>query len=192
MNTRGIVWISAVIYIALGLVAVTIILSSSLPLINNLKDKSTYMQSKVVLYEIDKNIQQVINEGPGSKRFIDTVIIKGGRLHFIATTQGSLNQIKWEDKTEATIVEVSEKDANCAEKGSSCILIKEGNLNIYEEKTIIKDEYNIVTYFTYDKIKLIFAPASTQGPTDITGKFSLTVENQGLENNQVKLYVKIS
>ena len=188
MNKKGIIWISAVIYIALGLVAVTIILSSSLPLINNLKDKATYMQSKVVLYEIDKNIKEVINEGPGSKRFIDTVIIKGGKLEFVSSAN-LLNEIKWFDTTQATIVEPSEKGV-CP--NTSCIIIKEGDLNIYQEKTIIKDEYNLVAYLTYDKIRLLFDQASTQGPTDITGKFSLTIENQGIDNGQVKLYIKVA
>src|SRR3989338_5456720 len=105
MNKKGVIWISAVIYIALGIVAITLILAAGLPLINSLKDKNTYSQTKDILIHIDQNIEEISTEGPGSRRFIDTIVIKGGKLDMIIEEQEKLKTIRWTMTTPAVIVE---------------------------------------------------------------------------------------
>ena len=77
---KGQVWISAVLYIAIGIVAISLILSAGLPLIYKMRDRNTVMQTKDLLHTFDSSIRQVASEGLGSQRVLDPVIIKGGKL----------------------------------------------------------------------------------------------------------------
>ena len=192
MNKKGVIWISAVIYIALGIVAITLILAAGLPLINSLKDKNTYSQTKDILIHIDQNIEEINTEGPGSRRFIDTIVIKGGKLDMIIEEQEKLKTIRWTMTTPAVIVELSDKKS-CSQDltDEGCIAFKEGPLTIYQEETIVNEEYLIVIELHYDKIKVEFDAMSTQGPTDIQGQLSLLMENKGYQNNLVDTRIKV-
>jgi len=56
---KGQIWISAVLYIALGVVAISIVLSAGVPLINKIKDKNTIVQTKDILFAVDNIIRKV-------------------------------------------------------------------------------------------------------------------------------------
>ena len=132
---KGQIWISAVLYIALGVVAITVVLSAGVPLINKLKDKNTIIQTKEIFLTIDNVIRQVRDEGPGAKRVIDPLIIKDGDLIFDSTE----NDIKWNLKTNVVFSEPCGKTkADCI---SNDLIVKEGTLNIYETNTIAASEY---------------------------------------------------
>ncbi len=70
INKKGDVWVSAVLYIALGMVIITIVLAAGLPLVTKMKDKNTVAQTKRVMLSIDDNLKEVATEGPGSRRVI--------------------------------------------------------------------------------------------------------------------------
>ena len=80
MEKKGDIWVSAVLYIALGMVVITIILSAGMPLINKMKDKNTIVQTKDLFFNLNANIETVANEGLGSKRFISTFLISSGDM----------------------------------------------------------------------------------------------------------------
>ena len=84
---KGQIWISAVLYSALGIIIITIILSAGLPLINKIRDRNLVTQTKDIMRTLDDNIKKVANEGPGSKRFLSPLIIDGGELVIYETNE---------------------------------------------------------------------------------------------------------
>lgn len=183
-NKKGFVWISAVLYIALGVLAISLVLSAGLPLINKMKDRNTILQTKDILYTIDKNIGWVSGEGIGSKRFLDPLIIKDGKLVILDNTftgAGSSNlygrnKIIWEMKTNAKIMEACEPDVI----DKTICTQSEGNVKIYSYLTKVKDEYliSIVLDYSNQGIVLTTAPGYTTGSA-LLGKYSLSIKNIG-------------
>ena len=78
----GEVWVSAVLYLALGLILITIVLAAGIPLINKIRDRNTVAQTKDILFVLDKNIRTVASEGTGSKRYVSPVNIDAVELVF--------------------------------------------------------------------------------------------------------------
>ena len=77
MKRKGQIWVSAALYIALGIIVISVVLSAGLPLINKIQAKNTLLQSKNVMFELDSTIRDVMLEGAGSKRPIYIEIEKG-------------------------------------------------------------------------------------------------------------------
>ena len=53
---------------ALGVIVLTIILAAGVPMIQKMKDKNSFSQAKTVFFTLNQNINDVINEGPASRR----------------------------------------------------------------------------------------------------------------------------
>ena len=109
---KGDVWIATVIYIAIGVIILTLIVASGVPLINDMRDRNTFVQTKEVMHSIDEAINQVVSEGPGSRRALNPVIIKKGELTIMT---GVENQIYWQMQTKAKIQEISPTSLPSAE-----------------------------------------------------------------------------
>lgn len=77
MKKKGQIWISAALYIALGIIVITVVLTSGLPLINKIQAKNTLLQSKKVMYDLDNTAREVMLQGAGSKQKIYVEIKKG-------------------------------------------------------------------------------------------------------------------
>ncbi|GAF82428.1 unnamed protein product [marine sediment metagenome] len=76
---KGQIWVSAALYIALGIIVITVVLSAGLPLINKIQAKNTLLQTKKVMYQLDETARGVMLQGAGSK--IKTFVeIKKGEL----------------------------------------------------------------------------------------------------------------
>lgn len=180
-SKRGDIWISAVLYIALGVVAITIILAAGVPLINKLKDKGTITQSKEFLNVLDKAISDVRKEGTGSKRFLSSAIIKGGEI----VIDSKNDRIKWSMKITNVLVEPcdgykSEETSleDCIAKG---VVIREGNLYVYQTSTIVKDEYMARVELDYPNVDIL-----TNNQNPLSGKYSFSIENTGLGSEDGK------
>src|SRR3989344_7822865 len=98
---KGVVWISAIIYMGLGIVAITLLVGAGVPIINKMRDKNTFYQTKELMHDIDKAIFEVVSEGPGSRRFLSPVNIRKGELFIKDNLEG--NVIKWKMETEAIL-----------------------------------------------------------------------------------------
>ena len=182
MKKKGFVWVSAVLYIALGVVAISLVLSAGLPLINKMKDRNTVIQTKEVMHAIDKNIWQVRSEGIGSKRFLQPVIIKGGKLMIFSEEKGgeNKNKIIWEMKTKTKMMEACEPNEKDSDILKTCTQ-PEGNLKMYSYLTNVEDEYKIVLELDYtDNIKINLEGDYTSG-SGLTGNYGLAIENSGYE-----------
>ncbi|MBI2671598.1 hypothetical protein HYX16_01560 [Candidatus Woesearchaeota archaeon] len=174
MEKNGQIWISAVLYIALGIVAITIILSAGVPLIEKIKDKNTIIQTKEILFAVDNLIREVRDEGPGSRRVVQPLIIKDGNL-FIKPNQ---NIIIWELKTSAVFTEPCGKDKDeCLSKE---LVIHEGPMEIYQLTTIVEDEYTVKMELNYDSIGNLILESETGKGSALTGKYTMTIENKGI------------
>lgn len=179
MKKKGFVWVSAVLYIALGVVAISLVLSAGLPLINKMKDRNTVIQTKDLMHTIDKNIWQVRSEGIGSKRFLQPIIIKGGKLMIFSNEKGgeNKNKIIWEMNTKVKMMEACDPnkgaDATCTQS--------EGNLKMYSYLTKVEDEYKIVLELDYTNNIDISLPEGgeyTSG-SGLIGNYGLAIENSG-------------
>jgi len=160
---KGVVWVAAVLYIAVGITAITLILSAAIPVINKLKDRNTFSQTKEILFVIDENVRNVVQEGTASQRELNPLTITAGNFEINETT------ITWKMKTEALIVEPS--------RLPNRIIKREGNLEIWQEDTNIRDEYTISIKLNYDKIKLYINPGSANMP--LQGTYTMLIRNSG-------------
>lgn len=189
---RGQLWISAVLYIAIGVIAITLVLTAGLPLINKMKDKNTVVQAKSVMNQIDIAINDVKKEGVGSKRFLSQVIIKGGELEVDADN----DVIRWKLPTKAIMVEPCTPSdlSNEVTMRADCIeqelFQKEGSLYCYETTTILKDEYEARVDLDYNN-KIIL---EANNPNPLIGAYSFSIENRGTQpgDNLQTIYITIT
>ncbi len=166
MKKKGDIWISAVLYIALGIIAITVILAAGLPLIQKMKDRNTVAQTKELMLILDETIRKVASEGPGSQRQLSPFVVKQGEL-FIdeldAAGQGS-NIIKWVSETGAVVMEPG-------------IDKKEGNLIVRLEETHVEDVYEIQLKLDYNEFLDVQLKSEFGNP--FAGEFSILVKNSG-------------
>ena len=176
MAKKGQTWISAILYLALGLVVIGIILGVTLPVVNNVRDRNTYIQTKELMVGLDKNILEITNEGPGSRRFLSPLTIEKGTLYISPPKQATdPDKIVWKFKTKSKLMEPD-------------LEFKEGNLKLMLAKTIVADEYELSITMEYSNanIKLVSNLANP-----FVGTYSMAIENAGYESGQDKPTVNI-
>jgi len=159
-NKKGDVWVSAVLYIALGMVIITIVLAAGLPLVTKMKDKNTVTQTKRVMLSIDDNLKEVATEGPGSRRVISPLEIGSGELK-VNTDE---DYIEWMMKTKNKMMEPG-------------INFEEGALNLRLQETIIEDEYDIIISMNYSGMADIDIDGSSR---TFKGKYNLVITHTGV------------
>lgn len=163
MKKKGDIWISAVLYMALGIIVLTIVLAAGLPVVNKMKDRQTLVQTKNLMSELDKNIRTVYNEGPSSKRTLD---IKIGRGEFEIFEDE--DQINWTLKTSVLLSEPG-------------IPITEGNLIILTKEEAISGDYKVTISLNYaENININY---SNSQPNILSGKNKISILNLGSDNN---------
>ena len=167
MKKEGQIWISAVIYIALGVIAIALLAAAAVPLVKKMRDRNTFEQTKDLMSEIDDAIRQVVAEGPGSQRFLSPINIKKGELYI----SGRGNDIQWTMETKAVLQEPNSE-------------IESGGLILrFDEDELIKDQYDAeiaIESFTPRKIILYVNGVNDGEAPDLTGTFSITITNNGI------------
>lgn len=181
MKKKGDIWVSAVLYIALGIVAISLILAAAIPAINNMKDRNTVVQTKELLYSLDKSIRDVASEGPGSQRDLSPLVIKAGKLY---VDEDGDNKIKWSMETKAFILEPDVK-------------IKEGSVSILLENTNIEGRYLVTLELDYKDVAKICLGTCLEEESKVrnplSGSYSLVVRNTGEYSNELpKIAIKLS
>ena len=177
---KGDIWIATVIYIAIGVITLTLIVTAGVPLINDMRDRNTFVQSKDVMHSIDEAINTVVSDGPGSRRALNPVIIKKGELSIITGVED--NFIYWQMQTKAKIQEISPKSGIADE---DAVIVEEKNLRIIEyTDPLLVDYYIIKISSDYSHrpggaVRLI-----GEGETSkLTGKFGLIISNEGIDQD---------
>jgi len=175
MKTKGQIWISAVLYIGLSVAVLAVVLSAGVPLINKMKDRNTILHTKQILIDIDDSISTVSGEGPGSRRVLSPVVIDKGELKIDSTN----DFLVWSYKTDAQLIDISDTkdciDDSSLVLNSDCISEQEGNVILFQEKTIVKDEFITYLVLKYQGSKDIqLEPAI---PSELKGRFTFKIEN---------------
>ena len=96
-NRKSQLWISAILYILIIVVAITLILSVGIPIINEMRDKIAFNRAKDTMLNLDQHIVDIASEGEGSQRIIP-IEISAGKLKV------ENSQLIWEMDTGAEIV----------------------------------------------------------------------------------------
>lgn len=162
MKKKGDIWISAAIYFGLGVVVITLILTAGMPVINTLRDKNTWIQTKNIMFKLDNNIREVIRGGAGEQRYIEMEINKG---EFRINSEG--DSINWSMNSKALVSDPG-------------FPIEEGSLNIITEKSNVKGEYIIKMGLDYSKIADIKYTSMQQ---TFKGLNQLIIKNNGLTSD---------
>ena len=183
---RGQIWVSTVLYVALGIVAMTLILGAGIPMITKMKERNTVIESKAIMHAISDAISTVVTEGPGSKRVLDPVIIKGGKLYFDVAT----NKVRWEMKTSAMMMEPCDPGSTCGV--NSNLVQREGDVNVFLAETIVVDEYVMTLMLEYpDSINLVYE-ADNEIMGSVVGSHMISIRNLGSETTGVTVGIYIS
>ncbi len=170
---KGQIWISAALYTALGLILITLILSVGMPFVNKIKDRNTILQTKNILFEVDKLVREVDLEGVGSRRpfFVDI-----GEGDFLIKNEGAEEKIIW------TLIS---KEKLGIESGNSVgelgPLIEEGSLKIQSKK--VGQGFEISLWLDYKDIIDIESNLK-----QLSGQYNLIIEHRQTGGND---YVEI-
>ncbi len=157
MSKKGDIWISAILYMALGIVLLTIVLAAGLPAIQKMKDSYTVRQTKNLMIELDGTIRDVFHEGPGSKR---TVSLKIGRGDFVIDEANDV--IEWSIESSSIISEIG-------------VVVDEGNLHILTDTTGVKGKYSVNLLLNYSGLVNI----TYDGSSRVSGDTKLSILNKG-------------
>lgn len=185
MNKKGDVWISVVLYTAIGVVALTLILGAGLPLIQKMRDKNTVAQTKMLMTIVDENVRAVISEGPGSKRFLSPFEIKAGdmyvdptsdRMYWIFKTTAKLTEPRWDSNGNPT-VDVTDGAGGPPDGLPDVPEFREGAIRIYSNESIIVDEYILVMSVDYTGIADFTLTSNFASP--FKGLYSMSIKNTG-------------
>ena len=158
MLKKGDIWVSAVLYLALGIIVITVLLAAGLPMINKIKDRNIVLQTKELMYIVDDTVRTVINEGPGSQRQLNPFVVKSGNFYVFPT---SLN---WSFETKVVVVEPG-------------ITKKEGNLMIFEKEARKEGFYNVELSVDYTNIAQLRLNSQYQNP--FSGEYGLYIKSTG-------------
>jgi hypothetical protein len=161
---QGQTWVSAALYTAVGIILVTIVLSVGAPFVDKIQDRNTILQTKNIMFEMDKIIREVELEGVGSRRpFV--LDISEGNL-FINDLTG-VEKIEWIFTSNDQLG--IESGENIGDKGPR---IQEGNLNI--QSTRVGQGYEINLWLDYDVNGIDIRSELDQ----INGNFELIIEHR--------------
>jgi len=182
MVKKGQIWISAVLYMALGIIVLTIILAAGVPMIQKMKDKNVLAQTKSLFYTVDENIKAVSNEGPGSRRYLSPFEVKAGDFD---VDQDS-DQIKWQLRTKAKMMEPS---YYLNGQSTGVPEFREGAIYMYMNETNIVDEYFLNLKLDYSEVADLELESLFEGP--YSGTYSVSIRNTGTYNPTTNLPVII-
>lgn len=97
-SKKGEIWVSAVIYVLVGIVILTIVLEAGIPFIKGLQERSNVNRARNTMVSIDQNIQDVAKEGQGSQRIVPMEIPEG-------TVNVEDNKLRWKIETASKVIE---------------------------------------------------------------------------------------
>ncbi len=158
---KGDTWVSAVLYIALGTIVVTILLAAGMPVVNKLRDRNVILETKQVMHGMNNAVRTVMREGPGSQR---SVVIDIGRGELVL--DGSNEWINWSMESKTIF---SEPD----------LPVYEGDLILTTRKTKVSGKYLAEIALSYKSL----ADIQLKGDSTIIGRRNLIFKHAGLDGN---------
>ncbi|MBI2145412.1 hypothetical protein HYU18_03770 [Candidatus Woesearchaeota archaeon] len=98
MSKKGAIWISAVIYVLVGIIVLTIVIEAGIPLIKSLQERGNVNRARNTFASLDQQILDVAKEGQGSQRVVPLEVSEG-------TVRVEDNKLRWKIETESKVVE---------------------------------------------------------------------------------------
>ena len=155
----GQIWISAILFMSLGIITIALVLTAAIPLVNKIADKNTIIRTKEILLKIDDTIKTVANEGPGSQRQLDPLVIDKGEL---IITNGTY-KLLWQMDTKADIME---KD----------IEIIEGNIHQTLNSTFVEEVNNMKVWVSSPNYNTTI---NSRFSNPFKGEYIITIKHTG-------------
>ncbi len=95
---RGEIWVSAVIYVLVGVIVLTIVIQAGVPLIKKLEERSNVNRARNTFTALDQQIQEIAKEGQGSQRVVPLEVSEG-------TVRVEDSKLRWKIETSSKIIE---------------------------------------------------------------------------------------
>lgn len=181
-NKKGAIWVSAVIYVLIGVVVLTIVIEAGVPLIKKLQERSDVNRARNTFTAIDQQIQEVAKEGQGSQRVVPLEVSEG-------TVRVEDNKLRWKIETTSKIIEpktrielgnlviASDVDVSAAEHASSFII---QNSKILVNFTKFGSQSNQTTVNTSAMINYV---TFKDTGSSTTGTFTFFINQNGSSAN---------
>ena len=135
---NGEIWVSAILYVLIISVAIVLIIQIGVPIIDKMKDRTSFSKAKETMLAIDKTISEVANEGEGSQRVLP-VEVKDGKITI------DPNGISWElnTKTEVLDERSSLQFGNLVISSNANVKTSETNDSYIMQTSIDGDIFNV-------------------------------------------------
>ena len=91
------VWVSAIIYTLVAILALVLILNTGIPILTELKDRAVFEKVKEIMLDMDEHITEIASQGIGSQSSV-SFEVKDGEISF------DNNQMIWEIETKSEII----------------------------------------------------------------------------------------
>ena len=129
------IWVSAVLYVLMTTILMVVVLEAGVPLLNDMKDKSIFVQTKDNFVSLSQHIEEVSSSGPGSQRLVPIEIKKG----YLSIGN---EKVKWSMDTTADILAPMSK-------------ISLGNVKISSDADV--DAYESGNYYILENFYMLAA-----------------------------------
>jgi hypothetical protein len=138
-NRKGEIWVSAIIYTMVAVLALVIIMNTGIPLLTELKDRSVFEKVKGIMLDLDMKITEIANQGEGSQATL-SFEIRDGEMKFRD------NKIIWEIETKSEIV-----SPRTSTKLGNLIISSNANVRTYQ----MADYYVMETEIKNDTFRVV-------------------------------------
>ena len=182
------IWISAVLYVLIISVIMVIVLEAGVPIMNNLRDKSVFVQTRDNFVSLDRQIREIGSAGPGSQRIVP-IEIKKGELSL------ANSQMEWKMDTKASIIQPrtsvvlgnlrlgSDSDVNAYSNSTDLVLE-----NFYT-KAVFSRIGNETNFGTVNSTSILRNMENLKTDASTSGEFSFLIDDVSVSSDG---YSKIS
>ena len=173
-NKLAQIWVETAIYTLIGLTLIAIVLSSSLPQIEKIKDRETIKQTAIALDKLNEKILEV-REAPSNLRVYGIVISKG-KIEIIPENDLIIYKL---ENTRLQFSEIGEK-------------VKDGDLTIETQK--YASRYNIIlTLSLSSKVNMTLNNLENNRTLQPGGsQYNLKIYNNGTIDSTGRYIIDIS
>ncbi|MFH1408796.1 MAG: hypothetical protein ABIH34_02725 [Nanoarchaeota archaeon] len=136
---KGQIWVSVLLYFLIMAVVVALLLGTGKPIVERMRDRSAFYEMRDTFFAIDKQIEAVASEGPGSQRVIP-IDVRRGKL----IIEG--DKLTWEMETSANLIDAGSRQqlGNLIISSDIDVIITETDDHVVMENTYLKA--NLTTY----------------------------------------------
>jgi hypothetical protein len=122
-NKKAEVWVSVIIYTLVAILALALLLSTGLPILNEMRERTVFSKTKDIMLELDRHLTDLSNQGEGSQSTV-SFEIREGKIFF------DEDQITWEIEAKSPII-----SPRTTSTLGNLIISANANIKTYESNT---------------------------------------------------------